>query len=585
VYIERGKNFFASLEHHFEQSTSGKFLIIPEATICDCGCELTLRKCNAEPLFVHHVFVPNIKIYNGVCANGCPPVHFDGHDIGLVNYANKLIFTVEILRECLNISARSGTSVSSWWQAKCDSNLDFYPSELKSAQRQKWKNLRGAVVNAAVGFTELLDIPDSLFYCCANPRAVSMDGVVLSVKSHHLPKFDEPWIKNHTRERASTRPQRNVLKLTEDEQKLTHRLLAKHPSLTIADCESVAGISDNVGFQLFIMLSLNENTTQIPKCPKYLENFARSLYKTISPACQLLPLTMSDLVQVILQRPNQLSTEERTHFMAQSPILFKVYSHLCKTNAFPDTLVGILFLSLMELLLETTFATFAGSDESAVETVTEEIEIRDLSRGTCQNKDLRELWATGMYFPGRSIKRTIDRIKLQGERVKCTKLGKSRNVLGPGHVFFWCVEHGMCIGSVHLAVAESPQVVCEVLASRFDPIPPIIMYDNACNLHEYALNRYPKLFKDSLFLVDGFHFASHTNCAPTYDSTGHALGKTSSLNSSLSEQKNKVIGKQRLTAPLMRFRTNAAFVRYGLARMNLDELDNTNNRNRRLGRT
>ncbi len=35
------------------------------------------------------------------------------------------------------------------------------------------------------------------------------------------------------------------------------------------------------------------------------------------------------------------------------------------------------------------------------------------------------------------------------------------------------------------------------------------MFDNACNTHNYALNRDPVFFKDAAFIVDKFHWANH----------------------------------------------------------------------------
>ena len=40
--------------------------------------------------------------------------------------------------------------------------------------------------------------------------------------------------------------------------------------------------------------------------------------------------------------------------------------------------------------------------------------------------------------------------------------------------------------------------------------PSVVIYDNACSLHEYALNRDPWFFKDTQFLVDRFHLTNHT---------------------------------------------------------------------------
>ena len=42
------------------------------------------------------------------------------------------------------------------------------------------------------------------------------------------------------------------------------------------------------------------------------------------------------------------------------------------------------------------------------------------------------------------------------------------------------------------------------------PAPSVIIYDNACNLHSYCLNREPVFFKQSLMLVDRFHWPNHT---------------------------------------------------------------------------
>ncbi len=41
--------------------------------------------------------------------------------------------------------------------------------------------------------------------------------------------------------------------------------------------------------------------------------------------------------------------------------------------------------------------------------------------------------------------------------------------------------------------------------------PKVIIYDNACALHNYCLNRDPEFFKDTTFLVDRFHWKNHTS--------------------------------------------------------------------------
>jgi hypothetical protein len=49
------------------------------------------------------------------------------------------------------------------------------------------------------------------------------------------------------------------------------------------------------------------------------------------------------------------------------------------------------------------------------------------------------------------------------------------------------------------------------------PMPEVIIYDNGCNLHEYMLNRDPRLFKNTMLHSDGMHVEGHEDCAETYN--------------------------------------------------------------------
>ena len=40
--------------------------------------------------------------------------------------------------------------------------------------------------------------------------------------------------------------------------------------------------------------------------------------------------------------------------------------------------------------------------------------------------------------------------------------------------------------------------------------PAMVIYDNACNLLSYCLNREPDFFRTTWFLVDRFHWHNHT---------------------------------------------------------------------------
>ena len=53
---------------------------------------------------------------------------------------------------------------------------------------------------------------------------------------------------------------------------------------------------------------------------------------------------------------------------------------------------------------------------------------------------------------------------------------------------------------------ESPRIPFELFVRRFTKVPRIIIYDNACKLHLYALKREPVRFSKTKFLVDRLHY-------------------------------------------------------------------------------
>ena len=53
--------------------------------------------------------------------------------------------------------------------------------------------------------------------------------------------------------------------------------------------------------------------------------------------------------------------------------------------------------------------------------------------------------------------------------------------------------------------------------------PKVIIYDNACNLHTYALNRDPLFFRYTKFVVDRFHWKNHTGLFLSYRGHFHTL--------------------------------------------------------------
>ena len=63
----------------------------------------------------------------------------------------------------------------------------------------------------------------------------------------------------------------------------------------------------------------------------------------------------------------------------------------------------------------------------------------------------------------------------------------------------------------------------------------------SCHAHEYALNREPTFFKDSLFVIDKFHYRNHRACSRGYNSK--LFKEAAALNSQAAKQFNSILKK------------------------------------------
>ncbi|XP_070550905.1 uncharacterized protein [Ptychodera flava] len=109
--------------------------------------------------------------------------------------------------------------------------------------------------------------------------------------------------------------------------------------------------------------------------------------------------------------------------------------------------------------------------------------------------------------PVYSLDRTSDRHR-RGEDA-CKKLSNKHPTLSPGIFTMHCM-HGVCYGFQAMRQVESPEIPFNILTTRFTKAPEIVIYDNSCRLHQYCLNREPRYFMNTTFLVDRLHWKNHT---------------------------------------------------------------------------
>ena len=131
-----------------------------------------------------------------------------------------------------------------------------------------------------------------------------------------------------------------------------------------------------------------------------------------------------------------------------------------------------------------------------------------------------------------------DRRRTQRASDACRKYFTGHPTLTPGVFTVFC-QHGICYGFEVMTTYESPKVPFNIFLTRFEQAPKVIVYDNACQLHRYCLNREPHWFKDSLFAVDRLHWDNHTACAEGYNlSFYNAKIDVANINSQVNEQAN-----------------------------------------------
>ena len=130
----------------------------------------------------------------------------------------------------------------------------------------------------------------------------------------------------------------------------------------------------------------------------------------------------------------------------------------------------------------------------------------------------------------------------------CRKESYGHPTLSPGLFTIFC-KHGICYGFEAMTSHESPRHPFNIFRTRFNKAPRNIIYDNACQLHTYCLNREPEFFKNTVFHVDRFHWKCHVGCSEGYCLDQYkACQDVQQINSQINEQANS--GLRRISPQL-----------------------------------
>jgi hypothetical protein len=121
-----------------------------------------------------------------------------------------------------------------------------------------------------------------------------------------------------------------------------------------------------------------------------------------------------------------------------------------------------------------------------------------------------------------------------------------------GGIFTWFCSHGVCYYFGIIKTAEGRNEPFSFLTSYLRKAPSVVVYDFACALQDYCLNRCPAFFQDTTFLVDKFHWSGHKNCSPSYNIA--LYGCLRHVNSVTAEQNNAALKRIRGSVSRMKQR-------------------------------
>lgn len=161
---------------------------------------------------------------------------------------------------------------------------------------------------------------------------------------------------------------------------------------------------------------------------------------------------------------------------------------------------------------------------------------------------------------------------LEGDKAGC-----KHNFVKPGArtggVFSCVCEHGVCYAIFVIKNAEGRNEPFTWMTTHLRRAPKYVVYDFACSLMEYCLNRAPNFFKHTLFLVDRFHWLNHIACCPTFNIREHQELADRIRNSQACEQLNAAIKRLKFVVSKMNQEPFMLFLRLFAYNWNVKKLE------------
>lgn len=431
---------------------------------------------------------------------------YDGYEDGVFNYSDESLFLHETMFGYINSFA------------KC--NMTFYAyhaiMETQYVLHGETPCSTNTITSALHAFIQLLDIDYKAGYGCPvctnlppEDQVVCMDGKDLGFPRNRTRDYGTPVISDDSFANHNTMSFAYIRHCKDNYKNLLKKYI--HGTLDDKDHSKLLRLVKKHNAEL-------ETLVKDFPCPKSHRRFLASI-TTDYPIDQLIHTDLAYLLRGILDS-REFSPIDRRHLQVEWPALYEL---LVETGPYMIWEHESLFNILIDKAREGT----------------------RFSRGRDLPVDLGGADDYLTFMPNHQRCRPMKRCKHNKmENLKCTKHIKRNKNLTPGLFALFC-PHGICIGFHVMAKFEGPMTAFEVLYTRFEEPPGIVIYDNACALSRVCKKMAPAHFDGVKFFIDRVHWPGHIGChegycMDTYKSKG-VLGGAMTLaqvNSQVCEQGN-----------------------------------------------
>ncbi|XP_052683945.1 uncharacterized protein LOC128168947 [Crassostrea angulata] len=311
------------------------------------------------------------------------------------------------------------------------------------------------------------------------------------------------------------------------------------------------------------LLNIMENIGCFESCPPEHRPLLELLGSS-SPACALIPYNVvnEQILSKMFDSPKDISRDAEllNSIQINIPLLFEILKSVSfEISPEYKEIISEVFAKSKDTFPNPSACTSDQFPKPKTEDPLTKEEL-DIASQTAFFPKLVPIRQRGRY--------TADKGKFNAE--SCRKDSTRHPTLLPGIFTVFC-EHGICYGFQIMENNESPNVPFTFIRTRFLTAPSVVIYDNACNLHAYFLNRDPLFVQNTTFAVDNLHWRNHKSCSKIYHAKNIPL--LDGVNTQMVEQNNSKLRKLKSQLSYMNHQNFMSHLKFFLWHCNKRVLD------------